>query len=227
VRFALLENKSLKWTLGIVGGLLVSALGTPVWQSILGPAVHAITRWVLDLASLGLTSYKNGVYQQVAVDNQTAVGFTSMAVVVVLLGFALNFVLAYVFQTFEIHPRWRHNSDTPNIKSELVTGNTTERETIMAAKLARGLMYFGFLCMNFGLVNEVVSLAKGNYVNSADAHYHQVLHIAAPYLDAHEQAQVESDFAQVGSRDDYIMVLSKLESQCKAHGKTVPGFDPW
>ena len=68
-----LPNKKtvLKWALGVVGTLLLSALGSGVWQSLLGPAIHASSRWVLDLASLGLTSYKNGVYEQIAADNQS------------------------------------------------------------------------------------------------------------------------------------------------------------
>ena len=65
----------LKGTLGVLGAVLIGALGSGVWQSLLGPALHFGTRWLLDITSLGLTSYKNRVYQQIAADNQSAIAF--------------------------------------------------------------------------------------------------------------------------------------------------------
>jgi hypothetical protein len=75
--------------------------------------------------------------------------------------------------------------------------------------------------------NQIVLVAKLGYINSADAHYHQVLRIAAPYFNQLEREQIESDFALVASRDDYVRLLARLENQCKAQGRTVPPFDPW
>jgi hypothetical protein len=70
-------------------------------------------------------------------------------------------------------------------------------------------------------------VARETYVNSADAHYHQVMRVDSPYLDAHEETEIESAFAQIGSRDDYVRLVSQLESQCEAHGQKVPQFNPW
>jgi hypothetical protein len=78
-----------------------------------------------------------------------------------------------------------------------------------------------------GIGSHFVTVARFGYISQATSHYHQVLRLASPYLDAREQAQAESDFAQIGSRDDYVKLLARLESECKAHGRTVPKFDPW
>jgi hypothetical protein len=53
------------------------------------------------------------------------------------------------------------------------------------------------------------------------------MRVVSPYLTASEQAQVESDFAQISNREDYVKVLSPIERQCEAHGRIVPRFDPW
>ena len=79
----------------------------------------------------------------------------------------------------------------------------------------------------FFLAVDLIGWNRHGYINSADAHYHHVLRIALPYLAAGEQAQIESDFAQIRTRQDYVNVLSKLEGKCRAQGRTAPQFDPW
>ena len=84
----------IKWTLGILGAIIVGALGSGLWESLLGPAIHAVSRWVLDIASLGLASYRNGVYRQIAADNQSAVGLETLLVINLIAAFATHQVFA-------------------------------------------------------------------------------------------------------------------------------------
>jgi hypothetical protein len=74
---------------------------------------------------------------------------------------------------------------------------------------------------------ELVNLLKFSYINSALAHYHQVLKIAGPYLDTQSRLQIESKFAQMRNRQDYVAIISNLGKVAQDHGQETPGFDSW
>jgi hypothetical protein len=236
MRLALPTKKNvLKWTLGVVGAIIVGALGSGVWQSLLGPAIHASTRWLLDVASLGLTSYKNGVYQQIATDNQFRITIETLYLVTFIYCLLIYAAIQAVFYTLSrLRKRGErlleHMSGAPPESDAAITTDTLrpELETILRSlRTFRLAMYVSTLFVGAVLASHFVTLARLSYIASADAHYHQVLHLASPYLDAHEQTLVESEFAQLSNRDDYVRLLSRLEGQCKAHGQTVPKFDAW
>jgi hypothetical protein len=236
VRLSLPTKKQVfLWTLGVLGTIILGALGSGLWQSLLGPAIHTISRWVLDIASLGLTSYKNGVYKRIAVDDQSIAAFNAYLTV---WGVYAIIVLAYAAFSFNWTSRYRRQvedalkaiSDAPsNPEPEISTDALRQR--LRGVLKSQGRLRLGLYCfslfMGVALVSDLISLTRLSYVTSADAHYHHVMRIVSPYLDAREQAQVESDFAEIGSREDYVSLLSRLEGECKAHGKTVPKFDPW
>jgi hypothetical protein len=225
----------LKWTLGVLGAIVVGALGSGVWQSLLGPAIHFSSRWVLDVASLGLTSYKNGVYQRIAADNQSSVAVTTLLDVTALRALISVFVIVYGFYLLRTVRLQRQHMlreflDAPPNPEPAMSQDALRQKVIGDLKLLgkmRIWLYVLSLLAVVVLSDEFVSVARRGYVNTADAHYHQMLRIVSPYLDAREQAEVESDFAQISSREDYVKVLARLESQCKAHGRTIPKFDPW
>jgi HAMP domain-containing protein len=190
------------------------------------------TRWILDLASLGLSSYKNGVYEQVAADNQSRAAIETLYVVTLVYFIIFLVIMQYLFgRLANLRNRSQRLFGGLSSASEPAPtpdGMRKELETILKSlRRMRLVLYFYAMFMGVVFVNHFVAQARLSYISSADAHYHQVMREAAPYLDAREQAGVESEFAQIGSREDYVRLLSRLEGQCKAHGKTVPKFDPW
>src|SRR3984893_5979771 len=83
------KRQAVKWALGITGTILLGALGSGVWQSVLGPGIHASTRWALDLASLGLKSFKDSIYLQVAADDQARIAARTLFLVTFLQQFVI------------------------------------------------------------------------------------------------------------------------------------------
>ncbi|HXA76348.1 MAG TPA: hypothetical protein VNV41_04385 [Candidatus Acidoferrales bacterium] len=223
-----------KVTLGVFVTILLSALGNAFWQYLLEPTLHALTRGVLNVASLGLSSYKNGIYQRIATDNPSTIVLDVLGIVLSVQSLAFGVGLGYLVSSYgdarkQFKQLEEHSKEPPANDPEVSTETLPQTLQRLRGMLgtARWFTYVTFVLAICILVSDFIALARGSYVNSADAHYHQVFRIASPNLDAHEQAQIESDFAQIGSRDDYIKVLSKLEGECKAHGQTVPAFNPW
>ena len=172
---------------GLLTAVLVSILGNAIWEYAVRPLLHTTARLLLDAASLGLTSYKNNVYQQVAKDNHTAaiVSVQSFVVLLLLLGFFVTF--AYLFtELFEL--RWR--TEKRLVESEF--GEIHEPPVEVQKRLAikrlksvrRGLVFLYVSAVAYGsfFILEAVSLAKSTYVESADAHYHHILRMAAPII---------------------------------------------
>ncbi len=181
VRFALPAKKTvLNTTLGILGAIIVGALGSGVWELLLGPAIRTSTRWTLDFASLGLTSYKNRVYHEIAADNQSLVDVQTLFLVTIIM-----YALVIGVFLFKL-------SDASRLRQEVAA----DPKSVGRLRLA---LYVSSLVIGFTFVNQFISLARLSYVNSADAHYHHVLRVDTPYLDSREQAEVESDFAQISS----------------------------
>ena len=243
MRFSLPSKKKVfTWSLGVLGAIFIGAIGSGVWQSILGPAIHFSTRWILDVASLGLKSYKDSVYEQVAAGDQTRASLETLFVVTTLYGMlALGLVSTVYLYTASLKRRCRNLLERIARISVPAATEIVPRDPMQEAASIRGdveaelrslnrgrwLNHGWAFLMLLGVGAQFVLFARLTYADLAVNHYHQVLRVAAPYLDAHEQALVESQFAQLGSREDYVKVLSKLEDECKAHGQTVPKFDPW
>jgi hypothetical protein len=190
---------------------------------------------VLDLTSLGLKSYKNAVYLQIAADSQSRAAVETLSVVtridamLIILVVISGIMLNYQVRAENKRLLKRLSEAPPNPEPRVTVGTLRQRAEARAKSAGRHLwaMYVMSLVISVGLVSSFVSVVRHSYINSADAHYHQMLRIVSPYLDAREQAEVESDFAQISSREDYVKVLARLESQCKAHERTIPKFDPW
>jgi len=233
VRFSVPTGKTvLKWTLRVLGTILLSAVGSGVWQHLLAPPIHASTRWVLDLASLGLSSYKNGVYEQVAADNQSRPAIETMYLVTLVYLLFFSCIMQYAFNIHDkLQERTQHLLRDISGASEparTLDGMKQRLESMLKSlRKDRLFLYSCSILMGMIFVNHFVAQARLSYISSADAHYHQVMRLVAPYLEPREPVEFESNFAQIGSRDDYVKMLSMLESRCKAHGRTVPKFDPW
>jgi hypothetical protein len=225
----------LKGVLATVGTILLGALGSGLWQSLLAPALHYAARWALDLASLGFSGCKNSVYQTVATDNpaQTDVLILNW---VLWIYFMLLFWWGARILEGNADLRRRSLQTLKELSGAAATADPEITIDKLRAQVAVNLrtlhrtQLFNYAYVIFILLfcaSSVLSYVRLSYVSSADAHYHYVLRAVSPYLAPGEQALVESDFTQINNREDYVRLLSKLEAQCKAHGRTVPKFDPW
>lgn len=184
----------LKWIIGVVGAILIGAIGSGVWQNLLGPGRHTGSRWLLDLASLGLLSYKNSVYQQVAADNQFLFAYEAFPMVLWMSTTILWIFLGYVsFELNQLQRFWTEHSDAAANRKPDSTEVDGARQLKAVKKLR--LFLYAFTLATIFLFGEIcVSSAKRQYINSADAHYQQVLRVALPYLDTAERARLNRSF---------------------------------
>jgi hypothetical protein len=212
-----------RWLLAGLGTIMLGAIGSGVWQSLLGPALHISTRGLLDLASLGFASYKNSVYRQIGADNQFAIDVHALSLTTTIVFYMLVAICFYLFHQLRHVRRMLEKASTETDATQ-TSGVERARKLFPKVRVAIWMCALIAAVLVFQLF---ISQARLSYVNSADAHYRQMIRIAAPYMNTSEAAQIESDFAQIGSRQEYVSVLSRLEGIARDHGRNVPGFEPW
>ena len=87
------------------------------------------------------------------------------------------------------------------------------------------IIYFIIVLFTLGwLQYKVMSTA---YANDAITHYSQLRAILAPSLTIQEQAGYDSQFAQISSKADYVVMVTELTAKAKANQLKVPEFEPW
>jgi hypothetical protein len=220
------KSKIWKWCLASIGAVLVGALGSGLWQSLLGPIFQAAGRGFLSIISFEFHGYKNSVYQQIALDNPSAAILPTLGLIVLTLCSLYSAGLTYIF----IEARyWKRKYEAFGAQKQ---DSTPPLEDLI--KKGRRLVWW-LICLTYVYVFMVVLflsiqtvvLARLTYVNGALAHYHQSLKIAAPYVDSQQRLLIESRFAQIRSREDYVNVVGNLETIARDHGQYVPEFSPW
>ena len=220
------------WALWLLGAIVVKILASSLSDSLVMPALHTVSRWVLDIASLGLASYKNSVYKQIAADDQYVAPYNAYLTSTVMFVTMLGAAAIYTFYLSSAYRRQaerasRALSGAPQNPEPQIADDALNRRFLKTVRVLRFMAYFFAVYVGLSVASQFISVTRVSYETSAQAHFHHVMRIVSPYLEPRELAQVESEFAQIGSREDYLRLLSRLEGQCKAHGKTVPKFDPW
>jgi hypothetical protein len=240
------KERILKLSLASLGAILIGAVGSGVWQGLLGPALQVGTRALLNVMSFAFHSFKDGVYLQIAQDNSSLASVTTFELLTTICMAALGFLMGFGFADYRIKKKKLANLEirlaalnkitsaqsvvdqpevsTPDPKARIAS---LIKELVSLRRQADVFQFSVGLIIMAAVVFQVISLSKVSYINSAVVHYHQVLRIASPYLDAQERFQFESKFAQIRRRDDYVDIQQKLEKVSKDHGVEVPIFKPW
>jgi len=246
----LLSNKYFKGTLAFIGLILISAVGSAIWEVFLKPLSTFIIRDILlNLITFGLDSIRNDIYSSVALGyNQSSTVLLFHYFVVIAISAMIIFLL-YVFsrrgELMEKHKRLIKELD--DSLSEINNmGKTIEktREEIIEEdrgkiiKIREGATSVSFKRLNILLYILVfisvyqstlliTDLIKTTYVNSAITHYNQIVAISSPYYNPKEIALHNSQYAQITNREDYIRLTASIEATIKNHGILPPTFSAW
>ena len=202
-----MKNFSKKSLLGgLLSAIVLGAISSGVWQYIMDPLLSSGSRVMLNLATLGMDSFKNDLYREVAK------GFYEKASSALYSQFNILFIIACIgFSIFMVLKTKELIQRKSEMMEELQRIEAKEeknirsieeiREDLRNTRAERFLkVIYVFLVLNLVFLSaQFVTSKRDKYVNSAIAHYSQLRKIVSPYITQTELMTLDSRFSQIQS----------------------------
>lgn len=150
---------------------------------------------LLDIATLGLTSLRDGLYEEVA---RGAYERAAEKHYVIVLSIVSEAILAFSLMTF------LKKKGTPAKKDK------EHNRRFLAFFLLIAAVIFS------------LQLAQTIYANRAAAHMEQMQRLVAPYITQDQRLILASRFASMHTRKEYVDLLDEMSAIATANGKRVP-----
>lgn len=193
----------------VLGTVTLGALGSGLWEALLKPSLYWLGTLMLDLATLGLSALRDGMYAE------AAKGYYERASLM-LLAMALGTVTGFAgaIAGFFTAPIF--------FGRRLLANEEPSPRQLRLFRKSKGILVALFLAL---LLIVIVQVVRVGYVIRAANYVEQLQRIASPYLTLSEQLRYSSRFAQVTTRREYVVLVEELISIAKKNAAKVPEFD--
>ena len=207
-----------KAVLGIVGAILIGAIGSGLWDVGVKPGGKWLGRAILDVATLGSAAVKDATYREAAkgFHEETGLELYSQIVVlplVFLLGATTGWLAAYKVVKVPPSSPVREPDDSTIPK--------------MLRRRSLNLLYTVELALLFMLTYAGVQLLELRQANQACTFYSQSMAICRPYIDEHQAQMLASRFAGIQRKADYIGIIDDLRRIAASNQRQLPDYQPW
>jgi len=195
-------RKPTKIVLGIIGPIILGALGSGFWDLCLRGLFTWIARGILSATTLGITSVRDSFYVEIAKGRTDRVG-------IYLLTFAFIFfgALVGIFM--------RGGKFGQKLQAEMPPAYYRSLRIALGFNLVLLYSTLGFRMIFI------------SYTTSAIDHFEQAYAICLPLMSSPERDEVRADFARIKTKADYVAVLSRLEGRARDHKVELPKFSVW
>lgn len=229
-------NKLYKAAGAILGAIILGAIGSGVWQYMLDPIFKGGTKFILELATLGVESYKDDLYVEVSKGFQETASYRVQALFNIML--AMVFIAISVGQLFKVKDLINSQRRLLDEVNYLEKGEIEEHyldkikqfRSELQLKKPEKLVNLSYICILLSaLIASLLSITtvSDKYIHSAVVHYHQSLKIISPYINKYETLKIESDFAKISTSSDYANILNKIETIANENNEMIRDFDIW
>jgi hypothetical protein len=211
----------------IVGTLLLGALGSGLWDLALHPAAQWCGTAILTVATLGSSAIKDDNFREAARGLHEASSLQLFWLLVLGLSAFCSGFLGYASgkqnaskESPKLLERYEKLDDAtrlPILKNDILA----LKKKLYAVKLA--LVAFGFLVSSILFINYLKLLQA----NNAYIFFTQSMSICRPYIDDQQARMLNSRFASVTGKPDYIAVTEELRRIAASNQRKLPDFKPW
>lgn len=210
----------LSWFLGVVGTIVIGGLGSGVWEYILKPLILMGTNTILDVTTLGLETYKNAIYIEIAKGFTDSNAVSSVTRVGLLIAYI--FLIFYVILKAILHKQ-RKQFVVSDEKIRILDLEIIKKKLKVAGILIKIFLFLIFILFTLEFSNSFKSM----YINDAITYYEQLRKIALPYTDDNNIKKIDSKFALIKNKKDYISVISELEEVLKKEKIEIERINVW
>lgn len=195
-------RKSTKIVLGIIGTVVLGALGSGFWDLCLRDLFTWIGHGILSATTLGITSVRDSFYIEIAKGRTDRVGIYLLTFAFIFFGALMGFFM-------------RGGKFAQKLHSQITPAD------FRFLRLTAG---FCFVLLYSVLSFRMISIS---YTTSAIDHFEQAYAICLPFMSSLERDEVRSSFALIKTKGNYVSVLSKLEAIAHDHKAEIPKFSVW
>lgn len=97
------------------------------------------------------------------------------------------------------------------------------QSVVRMKKINNSVLFFG----TFILLIAYKPILENTYINNAITNYKQSLNIAAPFLTNKELLLIESKFASIQKKQDYVDLIDELKQTVARNNRSLPTFWIW
>lgn len=224
----------------VIVTIMLGAIGSGVWEYIIKPSLLSFRDIILNITTLGISTYKNLIYSDIAR------GYTESSSLKLLNEFTTLYVMAMVIGCLWVYSTMKeikekrlemlsridalqnkdyHPPNEEETENELIELKNDIQKSIN--KKGTVLVTAFVLMATFSVSEKFMSTYREKYINSAICHYEQSIKIAKPYLSSKEVLSIESEFAQINNKEEYISILKRIYSTLDSNGINFKRFDAW
>lgn len=214
--------------------IILGAVGSGVWEYILEPLLASSSKAILNIATLGIDSFKNDLYSEVAKGLHEKASYSLLSKFNLLLILAMFiFSLATLKKVKKLIARRSEmmkkihkleNNEIPDKKS-LSEMKEDLQEINVGPLLKTSYFLLGMTALLFSA--QYIASKRDLYVNDAIAHYQQSKNIIAPYISNVELLVFNSRFSQIEKPQNYYKIMDDLNGIAKNNKIQLPKFDAW
>jgi hypothetical protein len=184
---------------GLFAVLLAIFSGAP-WEFIGKPLIEFVFSYSLVLLNLAHHSLRDQTYQVIAMGHHEKI---SMLLLFLFVGCLTGFTFAAM------------NRDRKSARISQTALDQVSRQKFLKLLI--------IVCLSF----MYYPLIRAYYVNSAITYFDQAYKIALPALSQEERDRINSNFAGIQSREDYVQILKYLEGKAQSLSKSIPEAWIW
>ncbi|MCX5721620.1 MAG: hypothetical protein NT179_06265 [Nitrospirae bacterium] len=226
------------YLLWLTGTVVIAIFSNAIWEFLVKPALLSVQNGILNLTTLGIRSFKDAIYAEIAKGHHDRASDELLFLFVALMIGVVAFINSTHFERLG-RIRKKHKelaksldrlqqtsgTDEPlhTIESIKTTLVSTERNQVILRRLA---LLFAGLALFFA-ISTITMAAKIKYISSAVTYYDQLIKIATPYITDSQRKLIDSQFSQIKKEEDFDRIVTHLNSIAISNSQTVPAFKVW
>lgn len=229
----------LKRAISVVGVIVLGALGSGLWETVIKPSFGSMRALLLNVASIGMKALKDQTYRDISR------GFTEATAVELLSEYTYLYILATVaacLYVLSTSAKIRKGKQELLAKTEVLLGKgegaklsdprkeieQLREQLIQLPERKLSIFVWVFVLISiYGASKQTVKFAQYSYRNEAISYYKQATILARPHVTEDEMYAIDAQFANIKGKDDYEMILKRLYSILDKNGVDHVVFVPW
>jgi len=220
-----MKKKTIKWIFGVIGLILLGALGSGLWQIALKPFTFWFLETIFNIMTLGLSSLSDAFYTEVAEGLHEEPSLENLMLLLIIIftywGMRFGDILGERSASRakkELDDKIEKSKKLSPEKASRLMQDVDEYYKNLKRSIRRYNRFaiiFGVLLLSFLAFRSVTIGLRNHKVTK----FHQLFTICKPFLDDQEEEKILAKFSTIRSKQDYLDTIMTLVRKILEHNQ--------